>query len=78
MCLRLEFEQSHIQLLHSPTAYTLKEAFALVLVEETRLRTSTTGTGIALGAQHFKPPPVVSVTPLPSPRPPASSWTLQP
>ena len=37
MCLRPQFEQTCTQLLHSPTAYTLDEAFALVLTEETRL-----------------------------------------
>ena len=48
MCLSPEFEQSHAQLFHSPTTYTLEEAFGLVLTKETRLHASSTGT--ALGA----------------------------
>ena len=49
------FEQTGAQLLHSPIAYTLDEAFALVLAEETRLQASSTGAGIALVAQRFAP-----------------------
>ena len=56
MRLRPEFESCRAQLLHSPTAHTLDEAFALVLAEETRLRASSTGAGAALATQRFAPP----------------------
>ena len=56
MCLHPEFEKSHAQLLHSPTAYTLDEAFALLLAEETRLQASSTSVSTALAAQRFAPP----------------------
>ena len=58
MRLRPEFESSRAQLLYSPTAYTLDEAFTLVLVDETRLRASSTGLGVgtALAAQRFVSP----------------------
>ena len=56
MRLRPEYEQSRSQLLHSPSEYTLDEAFAIVLAEETRLRVSPSGTGSALAAHRFAPP----------------------
>ena len=78
MRLRPEYEQSRSQLLHSPSAYTLDEAFAIVLAEETRLRASSSGTGSALAAHRFAPPASSTATDLPasaatteSTRPPA-------
>ena len=71
MRLRPEFESCRAQLLHSPTAHTLDEAFALVLAEETRLWTTSTGAGAALAAQRFAPP--TTSGPL-VPRPPATSY----
>ena len=56
MRLRPEFESCRAQLLHSPIARTLDEAFALILTEETRLRASSTGAGAALATQRFAPP----------------------
>ena len=72
MRLRPEIESSRAQLLHSPTAYTLDEAFALVLTKETRLRASSTGpgAGAALAAQHFAPLATLGPS---TPRPPAAS-----
>ena len=70
MRLRPEFESCRAQLLHSPTAHTLDEAFALVLAEETRLRATSTGAGAALASQRFAPPTISG--PLVS-RPPATS-----
>ena len=64
-----EFEQSRAQLLYSPTGYTLDEAFALVLVEETRLRATSSSTGTALAAQRFAPLAPHPLTPTDS-----SSW----
>ena len=78
MRLRPEFEQSRAQLLHSPTAYTLDEAFSILLVEETRLRVSSPAPGDALAAQRFAPPPSTVLPPVRPPPPVISSESSRP
>ena len=70
-----EFESIRAQLLHSLTAYTLDEAFALILAEETRLCASSTGpgAGTTLAAQRFAPPATLGPS---TPRPPVVSSGL--